>query len=363
MKSIVFAVTNDLSYDQRMHRICDSLQSAGYTVELIGRLRKQSAELTKRQFLQRRLHCFFTKGVLFYAEYNIRLFFVLLAHRADIFGACDLDTALAVILAGKFKTRKTVFDAHEHFTEVPEVERRKFVKSIWQGIGKWCVPKFQLRFTVSETLAHVLSQEYKATFGVIRNVPILNETTISPIHERERLIVYQGALNEGRGLAQAIEAMKLLPDFRLRLIGEGDLSVQLRELTAKLGLTARIEFAGYVLPKDLYALTCKAMIGLNLLESRSKSYYYSLANKFFDYLHAGVPSINMDFPEYRKIIEECKVGACIDKLSTEEIAKTVSKITKDKDAFENMIRACAIARSEYAWQKEQLKLLEVLREV
>ena len=363
MKSIVFAVTNDLSYDQRMQRFCTALQNSGCPVELIGRQHQHSSEPEHTSFRQRRLRCLFSKGPLFYAEYNFRLFFVLLRHPADIFGACDLDTALAVCLAAKIKKRKSVFDAHEHFTEVPEVESRKFVKSVWHAIGKWCIPRFHVRFTVGDSLAEILSKEFKAPFSVIRNIPELNEAPILTADKREKLIVYQGALNEGRGLEHAITAMKDLPDFRFRLIGEGDLSIQLRALTTKLGLNDRVEFAGYILPKDLHALTYKSLVGLNLLEARSMSYYHSLANKFFDYLHAGVPSINMNFPEYRKIIDKYRVGVCIDTLSPEEIVKVVLKITAETEVLESMIHACATARMEFTWQKEQVKLLDIIRKI
>jgi glycosyltransferase involved in cell wall biosynthesis len=361
MKSIVFAVTNDLSYDQRMHRICSTLQESGYDVMLIGRKRVRSVQLPKRDFTQRRLHCFFERGPLFYAEYNLRLGLVLLSHQATIFGACDLDTALAVIMAAKIKRRKAVFDAHEHFPEVPEVERRTFVKAVWHHMGKWCIPKFNVRYTVGESLAEVLQKEYHAPFSVVRNVPVLKAREILPLSRREKLIVYQGALNEGRGLEQAIDAMEMLPDFKLRLIGEGDLSKQLRKRVADKGLDKHIEFAGYIRPEEIYAYTHTALIGLNLLEARSRSYYYSLANKFFDYCHTGVPSINMDFPEYRNIIEKYPVGVCIENLSVEAIVNAVRRILNHASVSDQMLAACAEARMEYNWNKEKEVLLGLLR--
>ena len=102
------------------------------------------------------------------------------------------------------------------------------------------------------------------------------------------VITYQGALNEGRGLEHAIAAMQRIPDFTLRLIGEGDLSQQLRGQARDLQLASRVEFVGFILPENLRDMTSDAMVGLNLLDERSKSYYFSLANKFFDYMHAVV---------------------------------------------------------------------------
>ncbi len=94
LKRIIFTVTNDLSYDQRMQRICDTLASNGYQVLLVGRKRKDAIPLTKQAFDQRRIFCFWNKGPLFYVEYNIRLLLFLLTNRADIVCAIDLDTVL-----------------------------------------------------------------------------------------------------------------------------------------------------------------------------------------------------------------------------------------------------------------------------
>ena len=76
MKRIYFTVTNDLTYDQRMHRICTSLAENGYDVTLVGFIKKDSVPLKKEKFRQKRLSCLFKKGKLFYAEYNTRLFFL-----------------------------------------------------------------------------------------------------------------------------------------------------------------------------------------------------------------------------------------------------------------------------------------------
>ncbi|MGE5108750.1 MAG: hypothetical protein ACM3H8_14495, partial [Sphingobacteriales bacterium] len=66
MKKIVFTVTNDLNYDQRMIRICTSLANVGYEVLLVGRNRKQSSPLDPKPYYQKRLSCWFQKGKGFY---------------------------------------------------------------------------------------------------------------------------------------------------------------------------------------------------------------------------------------------------------------------------------------------------------
>ena len=103
MKKLVFAVTNDLNYDQRMIRICTSLAQAGYSVTLIGRRFAKTPALAPRPFGQKRLFCFIRTGKLSYLEYNLRLFFYLLFKKADAVCAIDLDTILPFYYISKLK--------------------------------------------------------------------------------------------------------------------------------------------------------------------------------------------------------------------------------------------------------------------
>ena len=77
---------------------------------------------------------------------------------------------------------------------------------------------------------------------------------------------------------------------QLWLVGEGDLSVKLRELVKSYKLDQKVKFKGYLKPTELPEITAKATIGLNLLENTSLNYYYSLANKAFDYIQAEIPA-------------------------------------------------------------------------
>src|SRR5690349_23720483 len=154
-----------------MYRICNTLAEAGFDVTLIGRNLPSSEPFPAKKFKGVRLTCWFHKGLLFYAEYNIRLFFWLLMHKYSIACACDLDTALPVRFASWIKRRKTVYDAHEYFTEVPEITSRPFIKSIWSGIANVTIRGFDLRYTVGSCLAKLMGEKYKVPFDVIRNIP------------------------------------------------------------------------------------------------------------------------------------------------------------------------------------------------
>ena len=144
MKKIFFTVTNDLTYDQRMIRICTSLNNAGYNVCLVGRQRRGSEALRTQVFEQKRLKCFFDKGKMFYFEYNFRLFFFLLFRRFDAVCSIDLDSILAGYYSSKLKRKICIYDAHEYFTELPEVVERPKIKGVWEWVANKTIPKFVL---------------------------------------------------------------------------------------------------------------------------------------------------------------------------------------------------------------------------
>src|SRR5688572_23248375 len=98
-----------------MQRICTSLSNAGFTVSLIGRKLKSSIPLQDITYFQKRIYCFFTKGPLFYAEYNFRLLLYLLPLKVDCICAIDLDTILPCYYLSRFKGCKRLYDAHELF--------------------------------------------------------------------------------------------------------------------------------------------------------------------------------------------------------------------------------------------------------
>lgn len=358
------AVTNDLLQDQRMMRICSTLESAGYAVELVGRLKKESAPLPVRAFRQTRLLCFFQKGILFYAEYNIRLWVYLLRRRFDAVCAVDTDTLPACFLAAGIKGKACVLDAHEYFSEVPELAQRPLVKKVWEIIAALLIPRLRHCYTVGEMLAEALSDRYDVPFGVIRNLPLRRG---DPVSDRRPgtpfIILYQGMLNEGRGLEEMIGAMDRLEGVQLWLVGHGDLATTLRRQAAHLVQADKVVFYGFLPPEQLWAFTAKADIGINLLADSGLSYRYSLANKAFDYIQAGLPSIQMDFPEYRRLNEQFGVFACIESLTENAIAEAVTRL-RDNHAYYNTLRRnCIQAAAVLHWEAEAPRLLRVYEEV
>lgn len=362
MKKIIFTVTNDLTYDQRMQRICTSISKAGFEVLLVGRRLKHSIPLKSFPFKQKRLSCWFNKGKLFYLEYNVRLFFFLLRSRFDAICSIDLDTILAGFYASKIKRKTCIYDAHEYFTEVPEVVGRPTVKRIWERVAKHTIPRLKYCYTVCESLADLFAENYGTEFNVIRNVPFRLNTPVSKSKNDLPVILYQGALNEGRGLEEMITAMKEI-NAEFWLAGEGDLSTELRELVNSLQLNEKVKFLGFITPDKLKDLTFKVDIGINLLQNKGLSYYYSLANKAFDYIQAELPSINMNFPEYQRIANKHKVGLLVDDLESTTLVHAINQLITDKRLYSEIVANCKMAKQHYTWEEEEKKLLQIYNQI
>jgi glycosyltransferase involved in cell wall biosynthesis len=369
--TIICLVTNDLAQDQRMDRICTSLVKAGHEVALVGRLLPTSTDLPDKPYRQHRIRCRYHKGKLFYAEYNYRLVRELKSWTYDAVCAVDLDTLLAGVQLTSSARHKLVFDAHEWFSETPEVVNRPLIRGLWRGLAKALVPKSDARYTVAPMLAKQLEEEYGVPFGTVRNLPLRQKplTSIAPaaappksgsqIENRESVIIYQGMLNPGRGLTTALAALTTLPDCQLWLIGDGPEMEKLQQCAKDFGITDRVWFAGFRPPAELPALTEQAWLGLNLLDAVSPSYYYSLANKAFDYVQAGIPSVQMAFPEYCALQDEYGCYALIDRLDPVRLAAIIERLVQQPEAYAKLKAATARPAEELVWEQEEVRLLEI----
>lgn len=356
MKRIIFTVTNDLSYDQRMMRITQSLSAAGYAVTLVGRQRRKSIPLTDGPVSQHRIHCFFEKGILFYVEFNIKLLFYLLQQKADIICAIDLDTILPCYWASKWKKIPRVYDAHELFTEQIEVISRPLIHRCWLAIERFAVPRFPLGYTVNDFIAAELNRRYGVNYAIIRNLPVLTAEPLPPASPNS-YILYQGSVNHGRCFETLIPAMQSVP-APLWICGEGNFMEQTKALIAEQGLDNRIFLKQYIPPALLPAITQQAACGLTLFVATGLNQYQSLANRFFDYMMAGIPQVCVDYPQYRAIIDQYEFALLIPDTAAATIAEALNKLRTDAVLYNRLSQKAREARMVFNWQQESTHLLQ-----
>jgi glycosyltransferase involved in cell wall biosynthesis len=337
-----------------MIRICSSLSAAGYDVTLVGRKLRSSVPLTAKAFKQKRLSCFFEKGKLFYAEYNIRLFFYLLFKKMDCICAIDLDTILPCLYISKMKNTTRVYDAHELFCEMKEIVSRPAIYRAWKWIERHTVPHFKYGYTVNQPIADEFRRMYGVQYEVIRNIALLKE--IQPLEKNEKFILYQGAVNEGRSFETLIPAFKDV-NARLIICGDGNFMQQARQLVAGHRLEDKVSFKGKIKPAELASITQQAYIGITLFDDRGLSNYYSLANRFFDYIHAGIPQLCVDYPVYREINSQLPVAVLVDDLSAANLSAQLNNLLGNQVVYRQLRQNCLELRKTLNWQEEEKKLI------
>ena len=353
-KRIYFTVTTDLSYDQRMQRICTSLSQAGYDVVLVGIKKSNSIKIENMPFKQQRIRCLFEKGKLFYAEYNLRLFFYLLFKKMDAICAIDLDTILPCLFISKIKKIPRIYDAHELFCEMKEIATRPAIYKIWKTIERYAVPKFRLGYTVNKPISAEFNKMYGVQYEVIRNIALLRE--LVPVPTTEKFILYQGAVNEGRCFETLIPAIKNV-NCKLVICGDGNFMAQAKALVNEHMLEHKVTFKGKVPPDELRSLTQQAYIGITLFDDHGLSNYYSLANRFFDYLHAGIPQLCVDFPVYNELNKEAPIAVLIEDTSSKKIAEVLNNLLNNEVIYRQLQNNTIKMRQVYNWQQEEKKLV------
>ena len=364
---IIFTVTNDLVYDQRMQRICTTLANAGYNITLVGRLLPGSPALDKRKYQQIRLKCRYHSGKLFYLEYNWRLYWFLrnatkIASSLNMaLCAIDLDTILPILRASRKAKLPRVYDAHELFTELTEVKRRRIISAAWQWVEQTAVPKFKFGYTVNHFIAGELKRRYKVDYEVIRNLPVRPAFAIAMPNETVQLpagnfFLYQGAVNEGRGFETLIPAMKQV-DARLVIAGNGNFYQKAKAICKEHALEDKVHFLGYVKPDELKTLTTYAYAGITIFENSGLNQYYSLANRYFDYIQGGIPQLCVDYPEYNLINSQYNTALLISDLSSDSIAASLNKLLDDTVLYNELKRNCVPAAKLLCWENEAEKLV------
>ena len=370
-RRVIISVVSDLVTDQRVHRTALALQSKGLKVTLVGRRMRKSLKMPDRPYEIKRFNLGIETGPLFYALYNIRLFFYLLFNKADVLVTNDLDTLLPNYIVSKLKGSVLFYDSHEYFTEVPELVNRPRIQSFWLAIEKYIFPKLKNVFTVNDSIASIYNSKYNVDVKVIRNMPFRSHMKTSPITRAQlglptdkKIFLFQGAgINVDRGAEEAIEAISGVDSAVLLFIGGGDVLDDMKRNVELLNLQQKVFF----LPKQpmevLYQYTSLADFGLSLDKDSNLNYKYSLPNKLFDYIQAQLPVLASNLPEVRKIVEHYGIGKITPSHSIDDLRKSMKSMVSDDTQLALWKENLKFAASELCWENEEKKLFDIFKDV
>ena len=367
---IAFSVTNCICFDQRVLKIVGVIRELGCNVTIIGRRRDHQCGSGSVPFRTKRFRMIFKRGFLFYKFYNIRLFFYLLFHKSDLLVSNDLDTLLANYLVSKLKKVPLVFDSHEYFTGVPELKGRSFVTWVWKIVEKKIFPRLKYVMTVSDSVAEQYEKEYVIKPVVIRNcsqfsgkIDALLRSDLG-IKEDHLLLVFQGGgINIDKGGEELIDAIGITENISLLVVGSGDVLPVMMKRAEELNLSDRVKFIPKMPWIEMMRYTKSADAGLCIEKDTNLNYRFSLPNKLFDYISAGIAVIASGLPEVREVVEGYDCGIIIPAVTPEEISKAIIKFRDDRGLLNKLTQNAVTASESLNWETESKIVIDFYKPI
>ncbi|MCH1575255.1 MAG: glycosyltransferase [Flavobacteriales bacterium] len=373
---IAVLVSNDLAFDQRVRKTCATLMDAGWEPVLIGRRMSRGAPLSiDRPYVSRRMWLGFHKGPMFYAALQWKMYRALKALDREggvtAVWANDLDTLWPALKAARKFGWRLAYDSHEWFTEAEGLQGKPGRRAVWRWWERRCFRGIDRMLTVNSAIAEAYKTGYGVSVDVVPNVPEMSALA-EPLSreflgwpEGEPVLLMQGAfMDRDRGALDAVRALALLERGHLALIGAGPEHEAAPALAEKLGVRDRLHIHERMPFEQLRRCTPAADVGLSLDRSTVGNFKFSLPNKLFDYLHAGIPVVCSDLPVAGRLVREEEIGeVAAAAVQTDAIAVAVAdavkRVLEQKPERDHLLQVA----QRYHWGAHTDKLLAAIHEV
>jgi glycosyltransferase involved in cell wall biosynthesis len=361
---IIITTSNNLVFDNRIHKVTVTLTGMGYDVLQTGRNHPKVNTKPSRPGTCILFNLPFRKGFLFYLTLNLYTLIYLIFKKFDMLWAVDMDTLPACRIAGMIRRKPIIFDSHEFMSEVPELHNRPIVKKTWRLLEKTFIPGCNIRYTVSPGLIDLYKTRYGIHFKLLRNLPLENDKRKTRVFVPDKSIPptihYQGSLNIGRGIEETIKAMQYLPGYKFVVVGKGDCDDELKKLVADLKLEKQVTFTGSVPFEELPNYHQNVMAGMCLLENKGLNYYHALPNRIFDYMQAGIPVITSNLPDIAGVVQKHQTGLLLSNLNPKDIASAIRHACENSAQRRLWQKSIPQATRKFTWENEA-KALEVIK--
>lgn len=287
----------------------------------------------------------------------------------DIYHSNDLNTLPQGWVCSKFRIfkRKLIYDSHE-----VQTSRTGYNHSAYGRLEAFLIDKIDEMIVENHTRARYNQKVYGFYPYVVHNYPFSIHQNIHPsfvihdmlgISKEEKILLYQGGIQTGRGLDKLIEAAADFKEGILVFIGDGKIKTELQSDVKKRNLTDRIKFLSKMPLAELPQYTQQAYLGFQVLNNVCFNHYSASSNKLFEYMMSGVPVIACRFPEIKRVVEGEHIGICIDSHRPEEIAKAVNRLLADEELQNEYSMNALKAREKYNWDREKIQFLNVYQKV
>lgn len=373
-------VRNDMQHDARVAKEARTLAVAGHQVTVLA---EAGGGLPLREeadgYVVLRVRRPDTKIIgLRYLAHRRGVLRELLATAPDVFHAHDADALEPVGVAAQRLGVPYVYDSHELFLKQ---KRRGRGRAYWAGflaLYAWVERRYVRdaagRITVSRPIADYLGRRYGRHFELVPNYP---EVDASPTRREIRslpgaeripaeapIVLRLGGLTPGRGVEQLVDAMALVEGAHLVLLGQGSIAHDLRRRADDRGVGDRVHVMAPVPEAQVVDYATSAQVGVSPAIPSSLNDAYSLPNKLFQYMAAGIPIVASDFPHLREIVLQPRAGLLADMRDPRAIAAAIGSVLRDPAATSEMgANGRRAALTRFNWQRSAETLLALYQRI
>ncbi len=264
---------------------------------------------------------------------------------------------IGVELKKKNPKLKLIYDSHEIYVEtINQFFPRNGWKSLYgipmtvinklyhRGKEKKLVSHVDICVTVCDSLKWHFEKIWNKPVFVLKNCPDLESLGKLPLRnnpyieeygcvESDKILLYQGDINPGRGLFHLINSMAVLPsEYKLFILGSGMSKNELVQL--KLTLSLQNVFFIDRLPYDqLFNYTRHSHLGISLIEPINLSKKLSLPNKLFEYMYGGVPFLASNLPEPNNLLKQSDAGYICPNFEIQSIKKSIEQVFANAELY------------------------------
>ena len=288
----------------------------------------------------------------------------------DILHAHDTNALEPVAVVARRLHLPFIYDAHDMWLKQirRDAQRWPGFLQYYGRVERRYIPEAAEAITVSQPIVDELSRTYGRPFKLVPNYPVVDPQLIRrelrtlPGAERipaeAPVVLRLGNLTPGRGVEQLVEAMCEVSHAHLVLLGRGSSGPGIGALAERLGLPDRVHLLAPVPEPEVVGYAASADVGVSPAIPASLNDAYSLPNKLFQYMAAGIPVVASDFPHLREIVSGSGAGVNVDATRADLLAAALRDVLADREAATEMGRRARQAVLErYNWTAASRELL------
>ncbi len=375
---------NRLDPDPRVFKEAVALSEQHYTIEILAVKRNKFNErkkLTDTAVIHRIFPFSFNlfKHPLKYILNIMILLLYAIKHRNsfDFIHCHDAETLPFGFLLKLFcRNAKIIYDAHEYIRSfyppasprlmIPsDLKHRSYIK-----YESYYINKTDALISVSESIVQLLLSDHH--YNKIA-ICLFNSVTSTAVNDPEylfrkfnldqdsRIMIFVGVISPSRGIENIVRILQYMDNsYKLVLLGNWaptDYRNKIMKLVDELGAGSRV-FTSIVSYSDLIPCLSSATVHIYISEPATLSYRFSMPNKLWESIAAGVPFVvNRGFSEISEFIEKHGTGIVVDMNSPEETALKISRFVENRNEYSKVKENIKRAQDIFGWKQEKNKLI------